>query len=675
MRRFYLGLGILVLLAGCDESTSVAESGVDAAGFTPPSAATVRANRAFGERLPLSDTTDFDDARRGLIAQIPDLTVTGAEDQTVWHMPDYAFIGTQFDPAQIPGSVNPSLWRQESLNNLNGLFKVAEGIYQLRGFDLANMTLIAGKTGWIVVDPLTSAETAEKAFRFAQETLGAKPVRAVIFTHSHIDHFGGIDGVLATLSDEEKAHLTVVAPEGFMEEATSENIIAGTAMGRRAIYMYGRRLPRSERGHVGSGLGKSPAFGTFGLLAPTVSIRGEGDTREIDGVTFQFMNVPASEAPAEFVFYLPQWKAFCGAELVSHTQHNLYTLRGAKVRDALRWSGYIDTARVRFAEADTFFGSHHWPVWGQSTIQTFLAGQRDTYRYIHDQTVRMMNAGATPNEIAEQLELPASLGQSFANRDYYGTVRHNAKAVYQYYMGWFTGNPAMLDPLPEEEAAQRMVALMGGVDNVVAEAQRRFDDAAQAKPEAVGKEYRWVAQLLNQAVFADPGHQAARTLLAATYDQLGYLSESAAWRDFYLTGAYELRHGGPDKGISPAVMKHILLQTPVERFFDSMAVSLKGPEADGKSLRIGIDFTDLQQQFVLILNNSVLRYEVGPPKDEVNATLHITHTLFVDLIVGQAGLKETLFGDQLEVEGSTIDLLSFFRLLQKPEGTFTLVEP
>jgi alkyl sulfatase BDS1-like metallo-beta-lactamase superfamily hydrolase len=664
----------VLLLNACSDSLPPA-AGADEAGHTAPSPATVAANRQVLQTLPFADQRDFEDARRGLIATDPGMVVEGADGQPVWNMQDYDFVSYEGEHGNAPASVNPSLWRQAALNGIHGLFRLTEGVYQLRSFDLANMTIIEGKTGWIIVDPLTAAETAGKAFRFAQQHLGVKPVRAVLFTHSHIDHFGGIAGILDAIPEEEEKALRIIAPEGFMEEATSENVIAGTAMSRRAMYMYGKRLARSARGHIDSGLGKGPAFGTFGIKAPTEHISQTPTHLEIDGIPFIFQNTPGSEAPAEYTFYLPQHKAFCGAEVVSRNMHNLYTLRGAKVRDALGWSAYIEEARELFGDAEVYFGSHHWPLWGKERIQEFLSGQRDLYKYIHDQTVRLMNAGYTPNEIAEQLELPASLRDAFSNRGYYGTLKHNSKAVYQAYMGWFTSNPAMLDPLPEVEAARRYVALMGGVDVVVSKAQVLYDEASKASPEAVGEAYRWIAQLLNQAVFANPDHSGAKALLAQTYDQLGYLAESAPWRDFYLTGAYELRHGAPEKGISPAIMKEILLHTPLEKFFDSMAVSLNGPKSAGKKITVKIHFTDLNQSYLLMLENSVLRHKLAKNVNDADATLHLTHPLFIDILIGEAGLQETLFGDDLSVEGSKLDLVSFLSLLEKPQGAFNIVIP
>jgi linear primary-alkylsulfatase len=675
MSRFklygFLSLSLFLLHgcgAGSSDPSSVSESGHTAAAET-----TRAANEAVLEQRPFSNRDDFADARRGLIAQDSELVIAGPGGADIWNMPAYDFIDAEGTSA--PASVNPSLWRQASLNNIHGLFEVTDGIYQVRGYDLSNMTIIEGDTGWILVDPLTAKQTASQAFLFAQEHLGKKPVKAIVFTHSHIDHFGGVQGVLQHLSDDEKANLEIVAPAGFEEEATSENIIGGPAMTRRAMFMYGKRLARDARGHVGTGLGKGPAFGTFGFATPTQLVSETGATLTLDGVPMEFQIVSGSEAPAEFTFYLPEHKAFCGAELVSRNMHNVYTLRGAKVRDARIWSGFIDEAKNRFAEAEVYFASHHWPLWGQEKIQDFLAKQRDTYKFIHDQSVRLMNQGATPREIAEQLELPEALMQDFHNQGYYGTVSHNAKAVYQNYMGWFTANPAQLNPLPETESSKRYVAMMGGADSVLENARTEFEAASAMGPQEGRDTYRWLAELLNHLVFSDPDNQQAKALLAKVYDQLGYQAESGPWRDFYLSGAYELRHGAPEKGIEPAVMRDILLHTPVSLFFDSMAVRLIAEEAAGKQLAIKIHFTDLDQAYLLTLENSVLHNRLVALDTTADATLNITRPAFVDLLIGRAGLTELLFSDEISFDGSKLDLISFFGMLDKPEGRFNVVVP
>jgi alkyl sulfatase BDS1-like metallo-beta-lactamase superfamily hydrolase len=661
-----------LVMAGCESGPGPSTED-SSAGHSAPSASTGKANQQVLTQRPFDNHDDFEDARRGFIARDPDLRVQHPDGSDIWNMPAYEFINADGEAA--PASVNPSLWRQAALNNIHGLFEVTEGIYQIRGYDLANMTIIESDTGWILVDPLTARETASKAFEFVREQLGEKPVRAILFTHSHIDHFGGVQGILEHLSDEEKANLRVIVPAGFAEEATSENIIAGPAMTRRATYMYGKRLSRDERGHVGTGLGKEPAFGTFGFAPPTELISKTGTTLTVDGVPMEFQIVSGSEAPAEFTFYLPDHKAFCGAELVSRNMHNLYTLRGAKVRDARIWSGFIDEARTRFADADVYFGSHHWPQWGQQKVQDFLAKQRDTYKFIHDQTVRLMNQGATPREIAENLDLPPALNQDFHNQGYYGTVSHNAKAVYQHYMGWFTGNPAQLNPLPESESATRYVRMMGGAEKILDTARQDLEAAAEMDAAAGRNSYRWLAELLNQLVFAEPDNDDAKHLLAKVYDQLGYQAESAPWRDFYLTGAYELRHGAPEDVIDPAVMRDVLLNTPVPLFFDSMAVRLNADDAEGESMTVKVTFTDLQESYLLTLENSVLHNRPTSEDSPADATLMVTRSLFVDLLVGNAGLKELLFSDDIGFEGSRFQLMSLFGMLDKPEGRFNMVTP
>ncbi len=631
------------------------DSSLGAQGNAPATEDTAKANAAVADTLNLADQRDFEDARRGLIATPESLSVSMQNGDLIWDMSRYAFI-----TGDAPDSVNPSLWRQAKLNNIHGLFKVTEGVYQVRGFDLSNMSIIVGDSGWIIVDPLTTRETAAAALDFAREQLGEAPVSAVIFTHSHVDHFGGVLGVLDAGRD-----IPIYAPEGFMQEATSENVLAGTTMMRRAIFMYGNQLEYSARGHVDTGLGKSPAFGSAGIARPTHIIDSTGQREMIDGVEFVFQNAPGSEAPAELTFYLPAKKAFCGAELVSRNMHNLYTLRGAKVRDARRWSGYIDEAIQLFPEAEVYFGSHHWPLWGNAAILDFLQKQRDGYRYIHDQTLRLAAKGLTPREIAEEIRLPETLRTSFSNRGYYGTLKHNAKAVYQHYFGWYDGNPANLDPLPPEDTARRYVDAMGGAPAVLERARADF---------ARG-EYRWVAELVNQVVFAEPGNREARELLARAYEQLGYQAESGPWRDVYLTGALELRRGPPDTATGLANAIDLLAQTPLEEFFQVIGIMLDGPAADGKQFTFNFEFTDLDEVHVLRLANAVLHHSSGAPAADANATVRITHALFLQLLTGRAGVREILFSDEVSLQGSELDLIRFFALLDQPQEQFNIVTP
>lgn len=652
-RNLFLGLILALGVSACSDNESIGEQGNTAA--TP---ATAEANEALASSLDLANEQDFIDASRGLIAAPEALQIVGPKGDIIWDMPSYSFI-----TGEAPPSVNPSLWRQATLNNIHGLFEVTEGIYQLRGFDLSNMSLIRGERGWIVVDPLTTRETAEAAMQFARQHLGDAPITAVIFTHSHIDHFGGVLGVIGT--SEKVDNLEIIAPEGFIEEATSENVLAGTTMSRRAMFMYGSQLEHSPKGHVGSGLGKSPAFGSPGIAEPTRIIRTTGETHVIDGVKMVFQNAPGSEAPAELTFYLPRQKAFCGAELVSRNMHNIYTLRGTKVRDARIWSHYIDEAMQLFSQSEVYFGSHHWPLWGNENFIDFMGKQRDTYKYIHDQTLRYAAKGLTPKEIAETIVLPESLQQSFPNRGYYGTLKHNAKAVYQRYFGWYDGNPANLDPLPPADAAKRYVDVMGGADDVMESAQDAFDEG----------DYRWVAELLNHLVFAEPGNDDAAELLAATYDQLGYQAESGPWRDVYLTAALELRQGTPETGAGIEDAVDLIRATPLNQFMELLAVTLDGEKADGREFTLTIDFTDLGEVHTLELANAVLHHRPGKPPKEPNATIAITHELFIKLLTGGAGAKDIVFSDDVSVSGSRMDLVKFFGLLDPPDPVFEIVRP
>jgi alkyl sulfatase BDS1-like metallo-beta-lactamase superfamily hydrolase len=644
------GLLLAMLLAACGRSA--APPGTDA----QVTAAVRQAHAAVAAAADLSDPPSFADARRGFIAA-PEGQVRDEAGQVIWDYGAFAFV-----QGAAPATVNPSLWRQALLNNQTGLFKVRDGIWQLRGFDLANLTLIEGKTGWIVVDPLTARETAAAAMAFARRHLGDRPVSAVVFTHSHVDHFGGALGVIAP--DEAKARaVPVVAPAGFMEEATSENVLMGVAMGRRSMYMYGSRLPRDAGGLVDNGLGKAVAYGRVGILAPTIVVEQPTQEVMLDGVRFVFHNVPGSEAPAEFTFYLPELQAFCGAELMSHTLHNLYTLRGAKVRDALKWAGYLDASRQHAAQAEVVFNQHHWPVWGRERIRDFIVKQRDVYRYIHDQTVRLMNAGLIGPEIADTLQLPKPLQDHLNVRGYYGTVRHNVRAVYQFYLGWYDANPANLDVLPPVEAGRRYVALAGGADKLLGAARQAFDAG----------EFRWAAELLKHAVHADPKNGEARELMARSFEQMGYLAESAAWRNAYLSGALELRQGPPDKGIPSSALLDMLQHTPIERFLEAMAANLNGPRAADSHLKINLVFTDIGESHVLHIENGVLHHRAAPPAADADATLQLTKPFFLQMLTGSAGAKDLLLSDQTKIEGSRIDLGRFFALLDKSPGTFPII--
>lgn len=651
-RNILTVFAVIFLISACNKDAPTPTSSSEA------TATTVTSNTALAKSLNLAEQQGFEDAKRGLIAK-PTGKVLAADGSTVWDYDRFSFI-----QGDAPPTVNPSLWRHATLNNEVGLFKVAEGIHQLRGFDIANITLIDGKTGWILVDPLTTRETAAAAIAFARKHLGNKPVSAMIFTHSHVDHFGGALGIISG-EDAAKQKLPIIAPKGFMEESTSENILVGPAMGRRATWQFGNTLPASKTGLVNSGLGQSIAFGRIGILPPNIMVDHTPQEMMIDGVRFIFQNAPGSEAPAELAFYLPDMKAYCGAEIMVPTLHNLYTLRGAKVRDSLRWSGYIDDALVRFGDAEVFFASHLWPMWGNANITQFMKQQRDAYKFIHDQTVRMINKGMKPNEIAEEIKFPKSLESNFAVHGYYGTLKHDARAVYQHYIGWFDGNPANLDLLPRIDAAKRYVELMGGADKAVAAAQIAYDKG----------EYRWTSELLNHVVFAQPDHKAAKELQAKSLEQMGFMAESAIWRNFYLTGAQELRNGKLGLASSPTMATDMLAWTDVPSFLQAWAASLNGVKAEGKNLKINLSFTDINESYVLWIENSVLHFRQAPAASDANASLAMTKGIFLKMILGTAGISEMLTSDELKISGSKLDLISFFGLLEKPPTTFPIVSP
>ena len=648
MKTMTTALMAALILGGCSRET--------AAPSADASATTVQANAEFAKALPLADQQDFEDAKRGFIAR-PTGKILAADGSVITDFDAFNFIA-----GEAPPTVNPSLWRHARLNARIGLFKVVDGVYQLRGFDIGNMTLVEGRTGWIVIDALTCRETAAAALAFARQQLGNKPVTALVFTHSHVDHFGGALGVL-TPEQARADGVPVLASSGFMEEATSENVLVGTAMGRRSAYQFGKNLERSARGFVDAGLGKGVGYGTFGVLAPTDLITQPTEERVLDGVRFVFHNVPGAEAPAEMTFSIPALKVYGGAENLAQTMHNLLPVRGAKVRDALRWSGYMQDALDQLGDAEVYVGQHNWPVWGHDRIVDFVTRHRDVYKYTHDQTVRLINAGLTPAEIADQIRFPKSLQTHFGARGYYGDLRHNVKAVYQFYLGAYDGNPAHLDPLPPVEMAQRYVSLVGGPAKAMAAAQTAFDKG----------DYRWAAELLNHVVFADAGHRAARELLARCYDQLGFIAEASTWRNSYLTAAAELRAGPPKQGINRAAFVDMLAQTPIERFLEAMAAGLNGPAAEGKNFKINLVLTDTQESYVLWIENAVLHHRRAPAAADANATLTLTKPFFVRMMAGTAGAKDMLTSDEIKVTGSKIDLARFLSLIDKAPGTFPIV--
>jgi alkyl sulfatase BDS1-like metallo-beta-lactamase superfamily hydrolase len=625
----------------------------------PASAHTARRNREAARTLPFGDEEDFAEARRGLVAPFEPATVAGPGGRTAWDLKPYAFI-----EGEAPDSVHPSLWRQSKLNRLAGLFEIAPGFYQLRGFDLSNMHVVEGEQGIIVIDPLISAETAAAALALYREHRGARPVTGLIHTHSHIDHFGGAKGVVSAAEIEQR-DIPVLAPAGFLHHAVSENVFAGTAMGRRAAYMYGARLEPGRDGQVGAGLGQTTSLGTVTLVPPNLEVTATGQEETVDGVRIVFQLTPGTEAPAEMNFHFPESRVLCIAENATHTMHNVLTPRGALVRDPHIWAHYLDESIELFGEtSDVLFAGHHWPRWGTERIVDYLKKQRDMYAYLHDQTVRLINQGLTGREIAETIELPPSLAREWHCRGYYGSVSHNVKAVYQRYMGWFDGNPAHLWEHPPVESARRYVELMGGAEAVLGRARRSFDEG----------DYRWVAEVVNHVVFAEPENNAARELQAEALEQLGYGAENAVWRNFFLMGAKELREGISGTPTDPAP-PDVLAALSVGQILDAMAIRLDGPRAWDVRLTINWEITNPDELHLIEVENGVLSHRADRHHPEADATLTIERRALNEMLGKTADLAELAQSGRLRVEGDGAKLGELLGLLEEPDPNFAIVTP
>ncbi|WP_031046345.1 alkyl/aryl-sulfatase [Streptomyces sp. NRRL F-5650] len=617
-----------------------------------------RQQAVLRERLPFADRQDFEDAARGLITRREPNAVTDEDGRVVWDNDTYAFLA-----GDAPDTVNPSLWRQCQLVAEQGLFEVVEGIYQVRGLDLSNVTFVEGATGVVVIDPLLSVETAAAALALYREHRGDRPVTGVVYTHSHIDHFAGVKGV-TTQEDVDAGRVPVLAPEGFTGHAVAENVYAGTAMARRAAYMYGAALPRGPRGQVGAGLGQTTATGTVSLIAPTVEITTTGQEETVDGVRMVFQMAPDTEAPSEMLIHFPGLRALCAAEDATHTLHNLLTLRGAVVRDPHNWSQYLTECIGLFGDTtDVAFASHHWPTWGQDRVKHFLSVQRDLYGYLHDQTLRLINKGWTGTEIAEHLQLPPALEKEWSTHGYYGSVSHNLKAVYQRYMGWFDGNPAHLWQHTPTEAGRRYVEFMGGADAVVDKARTCFEAG----------DLRWAAEVLNHVVFAQPGHAAARELLADTYEQLGYGAENGTWRNFYLSGAVELREG---RFGTPTVTASadIIANLSPRLLFDALAVQIDGPKAWDEHIAVDVVLTDTGEEYRLRLANGVLTHTDAPQRDAADVTLTTTTRQLPALALGSP-TPEALAEAGIRTDGDTTALARLAAVLDPGDRDFPIVTP
>ncbi|KUI41068.1 alkyl sulfatase [Mycobacterium sp. IS-1590] len=621
----------------------------------PPTAVIEAAHREHLTSLPFDDTEDFDNADRGFIAALDPCVIKAADGRVVWDNDSYAFLG-----ADAPPSVHPSLWRQSRLCAKQGLYEVVEGIYQVRGFDLSNITFVEGDTGVIVIDPLISTETAAAALALYREHRGDRAVTAVIYTHSHVDHFGGVLGVTSQ-TDVDAGRVAIIAPEHFTQHAVQENVYAGTAMSRRASYMYGALLARGPQGQVGCGLGQVTSTGEVALIVPTIDIRETGESHTVDGIEIEFQMAPGTEAPAEMHFYFSKYRALCMAENATHNLHNLLTLRGALVRDPHGWAGYLTEAIDTFADrADVVFASHHWPTWGRDRIVEYLSLQRDLYAYLHDQTLRRLNQGFTGIEIAEDFTLPPALQKAWHAHGYYGSVSHNVKAVYQRYMGWFDGNPGRLWAHPPEAAGPRYVEAMGGLDRVVEIARTAFDQG----------DYRWAATLLDHAIFTDEHHDAARELYADTLEQLAYGAENAVWRNFFLSGATELRDGNfgtPTQSASTSMVA----QLAPEQIFDALAISVNGPRAWDLDIAVDVTFGDTDTNYRLTLRNGVLVHR-KVVADEASAQATVKVATKLRLVALAAGDDSS---PGLDISGDAGALQSLVGALDRPDPAFNIVTP
>jgi alkyl sulfatase BDS1-like metallo-beta-lactamase superfamily hydrolase len=629
----------------------------------PASPATAAANEKLARTLPFADRRDFEDARRGFVATLPDAEVKTPEGRVVWSFSGYKFL----EKDQAPATVNPSLWRQAQLNQHHGLFKVTERVYQVRAFDLSNMTIVEGDSGLIVIDPLTSTQTAKAALDLYWQHRPRKPVVAVMYTHSHVDHFGGVRGVVDE-ADVRAGRVKILAPRGFMEHAVAENVIAGNAMSRRAQFQFGAFLPPGERSQVDTGLGRTVPRGGAGisLIAPNDVIDKASDTRVVDGVQMVFQLTPGTEAPAEMNIYFPQFRLLNVAENVTHNMHNLYTIRGAEIRDAVAWSAYIEQARDLFGDkTDVLIAQHHWPRWGQASIDDLLAKQRDLYKYIHDQSVRLMNWGYTPREIAEQLRLPPSLENEWSARGYYGTLSHNAKAVYQKYLGWYDANPAHLNPLPPAESARRYVEYMGGASAVLERARR----------DLAGGDYRWVVEVVNQVVFADPQNMEARALAADAMEQLGYQSEAGTWRNAYLNAAAELRNGKPKVPAITTASPDVIRAISLPLFFDYLGVRLDPAKAEGKKMVVNWVFPDTQQQVRMKLENATLTHVMGKQAPNPDATITLDRATLDAITLKQKTFPQAAKEGAITIQGNAAKLQELLGMMDEFNPMFDVVTP
>lgn len=649
--------------SGSTQTTAAQPPAVPPTDYLPPEGvatnATRAANAAVTARLPLDNQLDFSNANRGFLAKIEDAQILNEDGSVAWEVGQFDFVKDS-----APDTVNPSLWRQSKLNSIHGLFEVTKGIYQIRGYDLAQMTLIQGTTGWIIVDPLTTPAPARAGLALANATLGERPVQAVIFTHSHGDHFGGVSGVL-TPADQRLRQVPIVAPHGFLRESIGENVLAGTAMNRRVQFQFGTNLPAGTTGHVGTGLGQVLSRGDLSLMPPTKTIGKEGETIELDGIRFEFMDASETEAPAELVFYLPTFKALHGAEVVTRNFHNVLTPRGALVRDTLKWSKIIDDMLVRYGDkSEVLLASHHWPTWGAENVEVALKNQRGLYRYVHDQTLRQANQGATMHEIAENIGEPDFALTDFGVRGYYGTLNHNSKAVYQRYFGWWDGVPAHYHSLPPAEESQKYVAAMGGTFKALAVGRAAFNSG----------DFRWAATVFNHMVFANPADELARKWLASSYEQLGFQAEAGTWRNIYLSGAKELREGNERGDVVATSNERVLNSIPAIDLFDAMAARFNPARMSGAGGVIQFSFPDRGESVSVDLGSSVMFPRAGT-RELSSTQVTISRTNFTRILMRQVQPQDLIVSGEMRVLGNVVLMARMFGALDPVDPQFNIVTP
>ncbi|EFN6667834.1 TPA: alkyl/aryl-sulfatase [Escherichia coli] len=621
---------------------------------------TQQVNQNYAKSLPFSDRQDFDDAQRGFIAPLLDEGILrDANGKPYYRGEDYKFDIN----APAPETVNPSLWRQSQINGISGLFKVTDRMYQVRSQDISNITFIEGDTGIIVIDPLVTPNAAKASLDLYFKHRPQKPIVAVIYTHSHTDHYGGVKGIVSE-ADVKAGKVQIIAPAGFMDEAISENVLAGNIMSRRAFYSYGLLLPHNAQGDIGNGLGVTLTTGGPTIIAPTRSITKTGEKLNIDGLDFEFLMAPGSEAPSEMHLYIPALKALCTAENSTHTLHNFYTLRGAKTRDTAKWTDYLNETLDKWgSQAEVLFMPHTWPVWGNQHINDYIGKYRDTIKYIHDQTLHLANQGYTMNEIGNMIHLPETLDKNWASRGYYGSVSHNARAVYNFYLGYYDGNPANLNPYGQVDMGKRYVKALGGSAHAINLAREAYNQG----------DYRWASELLKQVIAANPGDQVAKNLQADTFEQLGYQAESATWRGFYLTGAKELREGAKKIEHASTASPDTIKGMTVEMLLDYMAVRLNSEKAAGKSISLNFNLSD-NDNLNLSLNNSVLNYrKVLQPK--VDASFYMIRSDLHDVLVGQAKMADLVKAKKAKIIGNSAKLEEIIACLDNFDLWVNIVTP